>query len=194
MIWPTALQPDKRLLVGGDFGQIDGVKRNRIARLNSDGKIDNSFDPGNGANGWVYAMAIQDDGRIVIGGDFTVFNGRPRNRIARLDTDGSLDATFNPGAGPDSGIRAIAIQSDQKILLGGVFQYFNDISLDHIARLNGNGSVDMSFVPGTGFDDTVRCLEVQKDGKILAAGHFTNYNGVASSRIARLQGSSAKKK
>lgn len=194
VIWTTALQSDKKILLGGDFGQINGAKRSRIARLNSDGQIDNSFNPGNGANGWVYALAIQDDGRIVIGGDFTEFNGRPRNRIARLDSDGSLDATFNPGAGPDSGIRALAIQSDQKILLGGVFKYFNDTPRNYITRLNANGSIDLSFDPGEGFNDIVRCLAVQPDGKILAAGHFTNYNGVASSRIARLRGTSIQAK
>ena len=133
---------------------------------------------------------MQDDERIVIGGDFTEFNGRPRNRIARLDSDGKLDETFNPGAGPDSGIRAIALQRDQKILLGGVFNYFNDTPLNHIARLNVNGSVDLSFQPGEGFNDVVRAIGIQPDGKILAAGHFTNYNGVACSRIARLRGTS----
>jgi uncharacterized delta-60 repeat protein len=190
VVWTMALQPDDKILLGGDFSLVNGVRRNRIARLNSDGQLDKNFNPGNGANGWVYAIAVQDDERIVIGGDFTEFNGRPRNRIARLDSDGKLDETFNPGAGPDSGIRAIALQRDQKILLGGVFNYFNDTPLNHIARLNVNGSVDLSFQPGEGFNDVVRAVEVQPDGKILAAGHFTNYNGIACSRIARLRGTS----
>ena len=103
-------------------------------------------------------------------------------------------ATFTPGAGPDSGIRALAIQEDEKILLGGVFKYFNDTPRNHIARLNVNGSIDLSFAPGEGFNDIVRELGMQSDGKILAAGHFTNYNGVASSRIARLRGTSIKDK
>ncbi len=194
VIWTMVLQSDKKILLGGDFTQVDAAKRPRIARLNPDGDLDKNFDPGSGANGWVYAIAVQDDGRIVIGGDFTEFYGRPRNRIARLEEDGSLDATFNPGAGPDSGIRALAVQSDQKILLGGVFKYFNDTPLSHIARLNVNGTLDASFNPGTGFNDTVRALTISEDRKILVAGHFTNYNGVASSRIARLRGETAKTK
>ncbi|MEO5803620.1 MAG: protein kinase [Verrucomicrobiota bacterium] len=194
VIWPMARQSNGKILIGGDFNLVDGAKRNRIARLNSDGQIDGSFNPGTGANSWVYAIAVQTDERIIIGGDFTEFNGRPRNRIARLDMDGSLDATFNPGGGPDSGIRSVAIQPDQKILLGGVFKYFNDTPLNHVARLNPNGSIDMSFDPGTGFNDVVRVVEMQKDGKILVAGHFTNYNGVASSRITRLRGTSVKAK
>ena len=194
VIWPVTIQSDDKILIGGDFTTVGGVKRHRIARLNSDGQLDQEFDTGTGANKWVYAIAVQKDGRIVIGGDFTEFNGRPRNRVARLESDGSLDATFTPGAGPDSGIRSIVIQADQKILLGGVFKYFNDTPLNHIARLNFNGSVDASFDSGIGFDHVVRTLALQKDGKILVAGHFTNYNGVACNRIARLQGATAKVK
>ncbi len=194
VVWPVALTPDDKVIIGGDFTGVEGTRRNRIARLNSNGRLDKDFDPGTGANNWVYAIAIQKDGRIVIGGDFTEFNGRPRNRVARLNEDGSLDPTFNPGAGPDSGIRALTVQKDEKILLGGVFKYFNDTPRNRIARLNVNGSLDMSFDPGAGFNDIVRSLDVQPDGKILAAGHFTNYNGMASSRIARLQGASVKKK
>ncbi len=194
VIWTTVLQEDKKILIGGDFTVAGVLRRNHIARLNPDGALDKNFDPGAGANGWVYAIAVQGDGRIVFGGDFTEFNGRPRNRIARLDPDGSLDATFNPGAGPDSGIRTIAIQVDQKILLGGIFKYFNDTALNRIARLNVNGSLDQSFDPGTGFDNAIRELKLQQDGKILAVGTFTNYNGATVSRIARLRGSSAKAK
>ncbi|MEO6181575.1 MAG: delta-60 repeat domain-containing protein, partial [Verrucomicrobiota bacterium] len=194
VIWPVTFQSDDKILIGGDFNAVDGVKRHRIARLNSDGHVDKDFNPGGGANGWVYAIAVQNDGRIVIGGDFTEFSGRPRNRVARLESDGSLDATFTPGAGPDNGIRSVVIQGDQKILLGGVFKYFNDVPLNHIARLNFNGSVDTSFDSGTGFNEVVRALALQKDGKILVAGHFTNYNGMACNRIARLRGASVKTK
>ncbi|MEO7299949.1 MAG: protein kinase [Verrucomicrobiota bacterium] len=194
VIWTMAAQDDKKILIGGDFTGVDGGKQNRIARLNTDGGIDKSFEPGTGANGWVYAIALQSDGKIILGGDFTDFNGRPRNRVARLEADGSLDATFTPGAGPDSGIRTIAVQTDQKILLGGVFKYFNDTALNYIARLNVNGSLDQSFEPGAGFNSVVRQLQVQKDGKILAVGTFTNYNGAACSRVVRLKGSSKGKK
>ncbi len=194
LIWTMALQEDKKILVGGEFTMINQTRRNHLARLNPNGELDNLFNPGSGANGWVYAIALQSDGRIILGGDFTEFNGRPRNRIARLDSDGSLDSTFTPGAGPDSKILAVAIQPDQKILLGGIFRFFNDTALGHIARLNVNGSVDQSFDPGTGFNEVVRTVELQKDGKILVAGSFTNYNGVACSRIVRLQGSAAKSK
>lgn len=194
VIWTMALQSNGKILLGGDFNLINGAKRNRIARLDSDGAIDNSFNPGVGANNWVYAIVVQDDGRIIIGGDFTEYNGRPRNRVARLESDGSLDATFTPGAGPDSGIRSVALQEDGKFLLGGIFKYFNDTPRNYLARLNVNGSIDMSFDPGAGFNDLVRCVGVQPDGKILVAGHFTNYNEIASSRMARLRGTSVKSK
>jgi hypothetical protein len=86
------------------------------------------------------------------------------------------------------------IQNDGNILLSGVFTYFNDTPLNRIARLNENGSLDLSFAPGSGFDEVVRTIALQPDGKILAAGVFTNYNGAAVSRIARLQGSAKERK
>ena len=194
VIWTLADQRDRKILIGGDFTIVGSARRNRIARLNRDGDVDQDFAPGSGANGWVHAIAVQIDRKILIGGDFTEFNGRPRNRVARLDPDGSLDLTFTPGAGPDSGIRALAVQRDQKILLGGGFRFFNDTQRSHIARLNPSGSLDESFAPGAGFSDAVRVLQVQRDGKILVAGGFTNYNGVAVSRIVRLRGTSVKGK
>ena len=194
VIWTLADQLDHKILIGGDFTTSHLVPMNRIARLNPDGELDKEFASGAGANGRVCAIAVQSDGKILLGGDFTEFNKRPRNRVARLDTDGSLDATFTPGTGPDKGIRTLVLQPDQKIVVGGVFEFFNDTQLNHIARLNANGSLDESFVPGTGFNDEVRTLRMQKDGKILAAGNFTNYNGVACNRIVRLRGTSVKGK
>ncbi|MEP6662629.1 MAG: protein kinase [Verrucomicrobiota bacterium] len=193
-IWEMALQSNNKIIIAGEFAAVDGVKRNRIARLDPNGDLDQEFNPGTGANKTVYAVAMQADGKIVIGGDFTEFNGRPRNRVARLEADGSLDESFNPGAGPDKGIRTIALQNDGKILVGGDFTYFHDTALNRMARLHENGSVDPSFVPGEGFNDVVRTLVLQDDGKILAAGNFTNYNGVACSRIVRLRGTSVKAK
>lgn len=194
VIWTLAGQRDRKILIGGDFTIAGSGRRNRIARLNRDGELDANFSAGSGANGGIFAIAVQYDGKILIGGDFTEFNQRPRNRVARLDPDGSLDATFNPGPGPNNGIRALALQRDQKIVLGGAFKFFNDTELSHIARLHPNGSLDESFATGAGFSDGVRILQVQKDGKILAAGGFTSYNGVACSRIVRLRGTSIKAK
>ena len=88
---------------------MDVAARTRIARLNSDGSLGTSFNPGAGANNSVHSVAIQQDGKVLIGGPFTLVNGVSRNRIARLNTDGSLDSSFNPGTGADSTVNAVAV-------------------------------------------------------------------------------------
>jgi delta-60 repeat domain len=134
---------------------------------------------------------VQSDGRIIVGGKFTSVNGIGRNNIARLNVNGTLDESFNPGTGIDSSIstpsvRALAVQSDGRIIVGGEFTSVNGVGRNNIARLNANGTLDGSFDAGTGANDTVQALAVQPDGKVLMAGFFTNVSGVARSRVARL--------
>ncbi len=179
---------DDRILIGGDFLAYNITARNRIARLNINGDIDNTFNPGLGANGTVQAIAVQPDGRILIGGSFTQYAGNARNRIARLNTDGSLDASFSIGTGASSTIHTIAVQSDGKILIGGAFSTFNGTSISRVARLNSNGSLDTSFNigTGTGAGSTVRSIVVQADGRIVIGGGFFTFNGISRNDIARL--------
>src|SRR5207248_1147872 len=145
-----AIQPDGRILMGGSFSVYNGTTRNSIARLNTDGSLDTTFTVGTGANNAVFAIAIQVDGRIVIGAHFTSFNGTARNRITRLNSDGSLDTTFNIGTGANSAVRAIAVQPDGRILIGGQFTTYNGTARNNIARLNADGSLDTTFNVGTG--------------------------------------------
>ena len=175
-----------RILVSGFFTQVSGTNRSRIARLNQSGSVDLTFDPGAGADNAVFALALQADDKVVIGGAFSTFNGIGRNFIARLNANGTLDNTFDPGTGANGTVFAVAVQPNGKILIGGDFTSVNGIALTNLARLNANGSVDTSFLAGTGADSTVRALLVQTDGKILMAGSFTNYAGTAVGRVARL--------
>ena len=118
-------QADGKILIGGDFTTLSpnggaAVTRNRIARLNPDGTLDASFDPN--ADGQVQSIAAQADGKILIGGFFTVLspNGGAavtRNCIARLNPDGTLDASFDPNA--NNTVFSIAVQTDGRILIGG---------------------------------------------------------------------------
>jgi uncharacterized delta-60 repeat protein len=183
-----AVQPDGKILIGGAFTTYNGVARNRVARLNSDGSLDTSFlSAGAGANGAVYVVSTQVDGKIVIGGSFTSYNGVARNRIARLNADGSLDTSFlATGTGVSDWVWALAVQSDGKILIGGDFTSYNGVPRRSIARLNTDGSLDTSFVVGTAANDRVQGVAVQSDGKILVGGFFTTFNGVARNRVARL--------
>ena len=185
----VALQADGKILIGGTFTTYNGVATVRIARLNSDGTLDTSFNSGGaGANNVVNSIAVQGDGAIVIGGTFSTFNGSTAVRIARLNSDGSLDAGFNPGgAGASNTVNCVALQADGKILLGGIFGSVNGSTANRIARLNTNGSFDSSFNNGgTGGSSTVNSVAVQADGRIVVGGNFVTFNGTTVGRITRL--------
>jgi uncharacterized delta-60 repeat protein len=185
-VYSTVIQSDGKILIGGNFTYYNGLERNRIARLNADGSLDNSFNPAVGASGTVSSITTQQDGKILIGGAFTTYNGNVRNRIARLNVDGSLDNSFNIGIGANDHVYSIALQSDGKILIGGGFTFFNGIARNRIARLNINGSLDTSFNSDDGANSDVNTIALQTDGMILIGGAFTTYNGTVKNRITRL--------
>ncbi|MEO8589330.1 MAG: T9SS type A sorting domain-containing protein [Flavobacteriales bacterium] len=185
-IYSTAIQSDGRIVIGGDFTSYNGTPRNRIARLNADGSLDATFDPGAGASSSVFMTTIQSDGRILIVGDFGYYNGTPRHQLARLNTDGSLDVTFDPGAGPDYIVTRAAIKSDGRIIIGGHFTAYNGTPMNSIAGLNVDGSLDVTFDPGAGANQRVSTIAIQSDGRIVIGGYFTSFNGTSRYRIARL--------
>jgi len=185
-ILAIAIQPDGKIIVSGSFTTYHSIARRRIARLNIDGSLDTTFNPGRGADEDVNVIALQPDGKIIISGSFTRYNGVGRNRIARLNADGSLDTTFNPRAGADDAVNAIAIQPDGKIVMGGSFTTYNDVERNFIARLNADGSLDTTFAPRAGANDAVNTIALQPDGKIVIGGSFTAYDDVARNFLARL--------
>ncbi|ESU24531.1 hypothetical protein FEDK69T_09800 [Flavobacterium enshiense DK69] len=182
----VAVQPDGKILIGGDFTKYNGTTQNHIARLNSDGTPDSSFNSGFGADSKINSIVVQSDGKILIGGDFSYYQGVERNRIARLNFDGSLDSTFNPGTGADSSVLSIAMQADGKILIVGSFTNYNGVTQNKIARLKTDGSLDSSFNIGTGADMVIFSIAVQQTGKILIGGTFSYYNGIQQMYFARL--------
>ncbi len=188
-VYSLVVQPDGKILVAGDFLNIGGQARNRIARLNPNGTADTSFNPNAGSP--VYGMALQTDGKIVIVGDFATVGGAPRNRIARLNADGTVEATntFNIGSGSVTHtVYCTAVQSDGKIIIGGVFSAVNGQTRNRIARLNPDGTVEATntFNPGSGGTGNIYNTVVQTDGKIVIAGAFTSFNSLTRNRIARL--------
>ena len=185
-VYSIARQPDGKLLIGGN--SLAGT--NQVVRLNADGSLDNSFNAGTGNYSSINAVGLQSDGKVLIGGVFTAANGTNRTNLARLNANGSLDSSFNPGAGANGSVNSLAAQSDGKVLIGGYFTTINGTNRNHIARLNANGSLDSSFNPGTGTDDAVRAIAVQPDGNVLIGGDFTIVNGVARRHVARLYGDS----
>jgi uncharacterized delta-60 repeat protein len=183
-----AILPNDKILVGGNFSTYNGVSVNGLARLNSDGSLDTGFaQVGTGVQAVLGGMAIQPDGKIIVGGTFNTYNGIPRLRIARLESNGSLDTSFTPGGGFSSTVNCLALQSDGKIVVGGSFGTFDSVSRPYIARLNPDGSLDTSFVlQGSGLNSSVEDLAIQPDGKIVLAGGFTFYNVTPVDSVVRL--------
>jgi uncharacterized delta-60 repeat protein len=154
-IYALALQPDGNLIVGGDFTRFNNITRNRLARLLPEGSLDATFNVGFGPNRPLRTMALQPDGKLLIGGFFTIVHGTNRNHIARLNADGSLDQFFNPGAGPDNPIYGIALLDDGKVVIGGSFSSFNNVSRPGVAILHTNGTLFAGFNPGLGANGVV---------------------------------------
>jgi uncharacterized delta-60 repeat protein len=187
-IYAVALNSVNQFVIGGNFTSYNGTSRNGIARLNANGTLDSTFLSGTGltgADGTVWAVALQPDGKILVGGAFTHFNNTPCNYIVRLNANGVLDASFSLAAICTSPVYALALQPNGQILVGGDFAV-NGQNYSGIARLNANGSLDTSFNPGSGTDGAVLSVVVQPDGKILMGGDFTDVNGSALNSIARL--------
>ncbi len=172
-VHPVAIQPDGKILVGGNFSTLGGQFLSCLGRLNSDGTLDTNFNPLVGGAGGVYSLALQPDGKILVGGYFTSLGGQSRSNIGRLNADGSLDTTFNPGA--NFIVYALAVQPDGKILVAGAFTILGGRNRYYIGRINADGSLDTGFNPGA---SVYPCsLVLQADGKVLVGGYFTTLAG-----------------
>jgi uncharacterized delta-60 repeat protein len=180
-IYELALQPDRKVIVVGVFVRLGGggfgsTPRSNIARLNADGSLDQSFDPG--ANSNVFDLAIQPDGKILVAGFFTRLGGggngtTPRSGFGRLNPDGSLDTAFDPA--PNGGVGDIAVQADGKILVTGSFTTIGGGTAAKFARLHPDGSLDTSFNPS--FPDSPASIVIQPDGRIIVATNRTDLCG-----------------
>lgn len=181
-----AIQSDGKIVAGGKFSKFNGVTVENIVRFNTDGTVDNSFNIGTGFNKRVEEVTIQSDGKILVGGRFDDYNGTSATRIIRLNTDGSVDNSFNTGTGFSNTVNKIVTQDDGKILVGGWFYSFNGEPIGKFIRLNSDGSKDNSFNIGTGFDSTVESIIVLNDKRTLVGGWFEEYNGTPAGSIVRL--------
>ncbi len=186
-----ALQPDGKVVIGGNFASVAGTNFSGIARLNANGSLDSSFNPGtvltnqSGDYPMVYSLAMQADGKVVVGGSFSV-NGTNLNNIARFNTNGTLDGSFNSSGGTDGAVSAVAVQPDGKLLIGGGFTAVHGTNRNYVARLNAGGNLDTSFDPGSSIDSGVLTTALQPDGKLLIGGTFTTVGGLARTGLARL--------
>lgn len=182
----VAVDENKNIIAVGAFTTFNGLPLRRIIRLNPDGSPDDSFNIGQGADNTINCMTLQSDGKIIIGGDFGIFNEITANRIARLNTNGSLDTTFATGQGFQGRVNSLGIQSNGKIVVAGDFSSFNSMPVNRIVRLNPNGSIDNSFSPGYGPQAAINNIIIQPDDKIVIGGRFTMFDNIPVGYFARL--------
>lgn len=184
------LQNNGDILVVGSFNQYYGSAAPNMVRISSiDGHPDVSFQTAtisNGPNGFVWSVDVQSDGKIILGGDFSNLGAaNPRNGVARLFSNGSIDNTLPFSGVTNATVRKVKVQSDDKILVGGDFTSINGVAKNRITRLNADGSSDATFL-GNGANNYVLDIEIQSDNKILLCGDFTNYDVLLANRFIRL--------
>ena len=186
------IQADGKILIGGLISNIAGVSKNCLARLNTNGMLDNSFELNTGLNEKVFSIALQTDGKTLFSGEFTTFDGGSQNRLIRVDEAGNKDVSFSIGTGFNGSVRKVVVQTDGKIIAGGDFSTFNGETANGLVRLNSDGSKDPSFVIANGFNDYVKAIAVQPDGKILIGGNFTQFSGESQNYLIRLNADGSK--
>ncbi len=184
----NAILPDGRMIITGSFFLADG-RAARIARLNTNGSFDATFDPGSGPDNTILSFVLEPDGKIIIGGKFFTYNGTAQNRIARLNPNGGLDTSFNPFNPNNRGIGALALQPDGKILVGE--NDVNNLLLPvRVFRLNPDGQLDLSFpITNSGIEPVngaVNTIFLQPDGNFVIGGQFDVAFGVAEQALARI--------
>ncbi len=186
-IFALATQSDGKILVGGFFNRVNGEVHYSFVRLNPDGSIDHTFAVTLGTYGSVRAMLIQPDGKIMIAGQFRSIDNTARSKVARLNSDGTIDATFDPGNGPDDAVHAMAQDSAGNTYIGGDFLNVSGTPRVRLAKLMPDGSLDAAFDPGTGPNNTVRAIAPPNGsaGPVIG-GFFTTYNGATVNRIVRV--------
>ena len=173
------LQADGRYLVAGLFGLVNGTARNGVARLNNDGSLDMSFNPGTGANGYVHDMVLQPDGKVLLVGEFSDYNGVPRSGLVRIHPDGSVDEGFTTGSGFQSAVpqqylsrKALELLPDGRILVGGSFSSYGGHGSVRVLRVLANGSPDPTFVASSALTGYIEHLLVLPGDQVLVNGRW----------------------
>ncbi len=186
-VYDLLVLPDSRILVSGKFNSFNGFTCGNIALLSSGGPYDPTMNNSPGFSGMsistAYDMELQPDGKIIVAGDFNYHNGQLITGIARLNVDGTRDLGFTPPFYPYAIVKALAIQTDNKILAGGEFTsaMYNVgiVGPNRIARLNTSGSIDNAFAAGVGIPSAsafINDITIESDNKILIGGLFDSFD------------------
>lgn len=162
----------------------DVTRMRNMVRLKLDGSMDSTFhfNPQKkqsemAGNGGISDAIVQSDGKLIIVGSFTTFNGKPANHIVRLNLDGSVDESFNAGTGANEDIYSIRYNANtNKITIAGRFTRYNGVEYTGVALLNPDGSLDQSFKPGRIIGGIASFAAQLNDGKMLVTGSFNYYD------------------
>ncbi len=194
-----AIQPDNKIIIAGTFSQVSGMAQMLISRLTTSGYPDYIGFQAPAPNGYILALALQSDGKVVVGGNFSTMNGSSYSRLARLNSTGTLDKNFNPGVyGPPSSpivyslaVHAPGTPSADKIVVGGDFSVLGSLARQKLGRLNANGTVDSSFDMGSSAILNAPVYAIATDygpfgingqggnfEKVLIGGSFTALGGI----------------
>lgn len=181
---------DGKILVSGGF-TFAGIVTTSVARFNSNGSLDSSFapvtlaPPPGGFRGLGTTMALQSDGKILVGGSFSSVNSQPRNSLVRLESNGAVDTTFVSGTAPNDFLHYVGLLPDGKVTIGGQFESYGGTVRSSWAVLTSTGALD----PGNA---VIRSGYVRRgvrlpDGRILVVGRFRTAAGAAHFGLVRLQ-------
>ncbi|MBO9633279.1 MAG: hypothetical protein J7578_09185 [Chitinophagaceae bacterium] len=196
-----ATDPAKsKIFIGGDFQEYDGVTTGSVVRLNLDGSLDKTYKPKVVDYGVVYDMVYDKaNDFLYIGGEFYTVDDVDICRLARLKPDGKLDLTYRIGPTtynrPHSSVTSLFLNADGKLLAGGYFDKVNNIHRGGLARFNLDGTLDMNFNTGVGFQGgtttgtsgtEVRSILVLGNGSVIAAGNFTSFNGLPCGNVVKI--------
>jgi uncharacterized delta-60 repeat protein len=188
-------QPDGKLIVVGEYTSYNNLPLREIVRLNSNGTLDLSFNCGiglqsSGPYSKIYTACLQSDGKILLGGKFNNFNGTVCKNIIRLNSNGSVDNSFNALFNND--VTSIVVQSNNKIIVLGRFSNLNYTdSCGSIVRLNSNGSIDNSFLTGSGISTNsasspLVSAKIMDADTLIVYGYFNSYNSYSVKHIMKL--------
>jgi hypothetical protein len=182
VVLASVVQPDGKVIIGGEFEYVNGVARQNIARLNADGSLDTSWNPG--ASSFVAALALDAGGNVYAGGNFGfIGGGAGRNFVAKLSPSGVADAAWNPGA--NNVVGALALDGAGNIYVGGDFNTIGGQSRNRVARLStsGTGAADGWNPNADGF---IWAIAPDNAGNVFVGGLFNNIGGVQRNYLARV--------
>lgn len=160
-----------------------------LVKLNIDLTIDDTFNVGVGFNEILYtgsSIIEQPDGKIIVTGTFTTYQGVSANRIVRINTNGTRDNTFVIGTGFNGFTQVPRFDSTNKVLVTGLYSKYNGYPANRLIRLNTDGSVDTTLVTGTGFNNTTVDVLTNPDDSMIVTGYFTSYNGSTREGMVKL--------